>query len=323
MPLNIIFAYNIMRFEINFNGVHMENIKKISVLAPAKINLFLGVRSRREDGYHDIESVMQTIDLCDKVNVFADMEAQDNSIAVSCRNSAEDINGEKNIAYRAAKAFLEAAGIENFNITIDIEKKIPMEAGLGGGSSDAAAVIHALDIIYETKMTESDLCAIGAKIGADVPFLIRRGTAYVEGIGEVLSDCTPSPSATLVIAYPNSEKVCTKEAYAKIDDMKIFSNSEDFENMKNAMRSCDMNEIAKVSYNVFEEILPERSEVFILKNIMKENGAVLSLMSGSGSAVFGVFDDARSAKRAREALCGISQTFIAGMFTRDESYMAN
>lgn len=300
----------------------MENIKKISVLAPAKINLYLGVKSRRADGYHDIESVMQTIDLCDKVTVTVREVSAGANIAVSCRG-AENIEGEKNIAYRASRAFFDYAKIGKYDVNIEIDKKIPMEAGLGGGSSDAAATLRALDALYGTKLSDSELCSIGARVGADVPFLLRRGTAYVTGIGDILSDCTPSPFATLLVAFPNGEKVCTKEAYAKIDEARAFLKSEDFEKMKEAMRSCDIRKIAAASINIFEDVIPRDSVVFRIKDEMKKNGALLALMSGSGCAVFGVFEDARAAKRAREALCDISQTFIAGMFTRDETYIEN
>ena len=300
----------------------MEKSKKISVLAPAKINLYLGVKSRRADGYHDIESVMQTIDLCDKVTVSAAQDPTGSKISVRCRG-AENIEDEKNIAYRAAKAFFDYAKIEKYGVSIEVDKKIPMEAGLGGGSSDAAATLRALDELYGTKLSEGELCALGARVGADVPLLLRRGTAYVEGIGDILSDCTPSPCATLLVAYPKEEKVCTKEAYAKIDEVRAFSKSEDFEKMKEAMRSCDIRRIAEASLNIFEDVISPDSAVFRIKDEMKKNGALLSLMSGSGSAVFGIFEDARAAKRAREALCEEAQTFISGMFTRDETYIEN
>lgn len=300
----------------------MENIKKISVLAPAKINLYLGVVSRREDGYHDIESVMQTIDLCDKLTVSSYESADSADITVSCRG-AESINDEKNIAYKAARAFFDHTKIEKYNVNIEIDKKIPMEAGLGGGSSNAAATLHALDNLFGTKLTESELCLIGARVGADVPFLLRRGTAYVQGIGEIISDCTPSPFVTILVAFPNGEKVSTKEAYAKIDSARIFSSREDFEKMKEAMRSCDIYRIADASANIFEDVIPNDSVIFRIKEDMKKNGALFSLMSGSGSAVFGIFDDVRTAKRAREAIGDAAQTFISGIFTRDASYIEN
>ena len=300
----------------------MENIKKITLKAPAKINLYLGVVCRREDGYHDIESVMQTIDLCDRVTVGVSTSALCERISVICR-AMPDLPAEKNIAYRAALAFLKYNGIEKYDISIDIEKKIPSEAGLGGGSSDAAATLRALDILYGTKMPMQKLYELGKSVGADVPFLLRRGTACVEGIGEIMTDCTPAPFATVLVAYPNEEKVSTKEAYGKIDSQNAFSSHADFEKMKEAMKKCDINDICRAAKNIFEDVLPKDSAVFAIKDIMNKHGAELSLMSGSGSAVFGIFTDARGAKRAREALCDSCETFISAMFTRDESYIEN
>ncbi len=300
----------------------MENIKKITLKAPAKINLYLGVVSRRADGYHDIESIMQTIDLCDRVSVSVCENAQDTRILVVCR-AMPDLPTEKNIAYHSALAFLRHNGIEKYDITIEIDKKIPSEAGLGGGSSDAAATLRALDMLYGTKMPSAALYELGKSVGADVPFLLRRGTACVEGIGEVMSDCTPAPFATVLVAYPKTEKVSTKEAYGKIDSECAFSSHADFEKMKEAMKSCDINNICRASKNIFEDVLPQNSAVFTIKDIMNKHGASLSLMSGSGSAVFGIFTDTRAAKNAREALCDTCETFISGMFTRDESYIEN
>ena len=300
----------------------MENIKKITLKAPAKINLYLGVVSRRADGYHDIESVMQTIDLCDRVSVSVCENAQDARIRIICRAMPE-LPAEKNIAYRAALAFLRYNGIEKYDITIEIDKKIPSEAGLGGGSSDAAATLRALDTLYGTKMSAEALYGLGKSVGADVPFLLRRGTALVEGIGERMSDCTPAPFATVLVAYPKTEKVSTKEAYGKIDSENAFSLHADFEKMKEAMKSCDINSICRAARNIFEDVLPKDSAVFAIKGVMNKHGAALSLMSGSGSAVFGIFTDTRAAKNAREALSDSCETFISGMFTRDESYIEN
>lgn len=300
----------------------MENIKKITLKAPAKINLYLGVVCRREDGYHDIESVMQTIDLCDRVSVTVCEESEEERISVACE-ALPNLPAEKNIAFRAARAFLSYNGIEKYNISIEIEKKIPSEAGLGGGSSDAAATLRALDKLYGTKLSSQALYELGKSVGADVPFLLRRGTALVEGIGEIMSDCTPAPFATVLVAFPKGEKISTKEAYANIDGANAFSSHADFEKMKEAMRSCDIDKIASAAKNIFEDVIPQNSVVFKIKEAMNKNGAAFSLMSGSGSAVFGMFKDARDAKRAREVLSDISETFISGMFTRDENYIEN
>ena len=198
-----------------------------------------------------------------------------------------------------------------------------MEAGLGGGSSDAAATLLALNELTGKNLSEAELMAIGAKVGADVPFLVRKGTAIVEGIGEIITPCRDLPETAVLIAYPKNEKVSTGKAYAAIDAQGKFSSHEDFEKMKEAVKKCDINDICRAAKNIFEEVLPKDSAVFAIKDIMNKHGAELSLMSGSGSAVFGIFTDARGAKRAREALCDSCETFISGMFTRDESYIEN
>ncbi|MGN1096172.1 MAG: 4-(cytidine 5'-diphospho)-2-C-methyl-D-erythritol kinase [Eubacteriales bacterium] len=298
----------------------MDNtVKKISVLAPAKINLCLGVISRRDDGYHNIASVMQTVGLCDKV-MLSSSETKGKRLSVVCRGE-EAPEGEKNIAYRAAEAFLERAGIDKYDISVEIEKRIPVRSGLGGGSSDAAATLNGLNFLFGMRFNEDELMEIGARIGADVPFLIRRGTAAVTGIGETVACLAPAPSATVLIAFSGSEKLSTGQAYGKIDERGDFSSEESFDKMKAAMKSCDMKKIAAASYNIFESVMPEDSSVFLLKEKMKEKGAVMSLMSGSGSAVFGIFENAAAAKDARDALSDTAKTFICGMFTKDAPYI--
>ena len=184
----------------------MENTKNITLLAPAKINVCLGVTRKREDGYHDIDSVMQTVALFDKVSVSLAENARGAEITVLCPGHAE-LNGEKNIAFRAAKSYFDYTKTENYSVSIVIEKVIPMEAGLGGGSSDAAAVLLALNALAPVPLEESELISIGARVGADVPFLLRRGTALVGGIGEKLTPCRPLPDVTVLIAYPNTKRL--------------------------------------------------------------------------------------------------------------------
>lgn len=298
----------------------MDNtVKKITLFAPAKINLCLGVRSRRDDGYHNIESIMQTVDLCDRVSVTSRV-SEDAKIEIICKKMPE-LPAEKNIAFRAAREFFSHVGIEKYDISVDIEKNIPSEAGLGGGSSDAAATIRALNMLFNTSLSEKELVKIGARVGADVPFLIHRGTAVVTGIGEELLDCTPTPTAAVLIAFPKKEKISTKEAYSKIDKIGVFSEDDAFENMKSAMRSCDIKKISAASYNVFEKVIDENSSVFDIKKTMLENGADMSLMSGSGSAVFGIFDSAANAKKTRDILSYFCETFISGMFSENSSYI--
>ena len=294
----------------------MENTKKITVLAPAKINVCLGVTGKRADGYHDIDSVMQTVSLCDKVSVTLAENAEGQRIKVSCPGYSE-LDGENDIAYGMAQLFFEYTKAENYDVSIEIEKVIPMEAGLGGGSSDAAATLLALNELTGAGIPEAELMALGAKIGADVPFLVRKGTALVEGIGEIITPCRDLPETAVLIAYPKSEKVSTGKAYAAIDARGEFSAHEDFEKMKAAIEKGDLAEISAASYNIFESVLPANSAVFEIKKEMLARGALMSLMSGSGSAVFGFFPCEKCAGRAAEALAPIAKTFVAGILRKE------
>lgn len=291
----------------------MGNTKKITLAAPAKINVCLGVTGRRADGYHDIESVMQTVALADTVSLVLSVGASGKEISVRCPGF-EELDGEKNIAYRAAKAFFEHTGAEDYSVAIEIEKVIPTEAGLGGGSSDAAAVLLALNALTGADMPEAKLCAIGARVGADVPFLVRRGTALVSGIGEILTPCRALPDVAVLIAYPKSEKVSTGKAYAEIDARGKFSSHADFEKMKAAVEKGDLAAISAAGYNIFENVLPAGSAVFTLKEKMLAHGALMSLMSGSGSAVFGFFPCPACAENAAKALEDDAKTFITELF---------
>ena len=287
----------------------MENKKKITLLAPAKINVCLGVTGKRADGYHDIDSVMQTIGLCDKISVSVKENACGKKIDVLCPGH-EELNGENDIAYGMAQIFFEYTKIENYEVTIEIEKVIPMEAGLGGGSSDAAAVVLALNELTGARLSEAELMELGAKVGADIPFLICRGTAFVQGIGEKIEPCRPLPAVPVLVAYPYNERVSTGKAYAAIDAHGKFSCTEDFEKMKTAVLAQDIEGIGALAYNIFESVIPEGSVIFRIKEEMLAQGAVFSLMSGSGSAVFGVFREKSDAEKAAKALAPLAKTFV-------------
>ena len=288
----------------------MENtVKEISVLAPAKINICLGVTGKRPDGYHDIDSVMQTVGIYDKISISIKENACGQNIEVICPGH-DELNGENDIAYGMAQIFFEYTKMENYDVSIKIEKIIPMEAGLGGGSSDAAAVLLALNELTGSRFSKAELISLGAKVGADIPFLICRGTAFVQGIGEKIEHCAPLPQVPVLVAYPHSEKVSTGKAYAAIDARGEFSRTEDFEKMKTAVLAQDIESIGTLSYNIFESVIPAESDIFRIKEQMLAHGAVFSLMSGSGSAVFGVFRDTASAEKAAEVLAPLAQTFV-------------
>ena len=266
----------------------MQKIK-----AYAKINLTLDVKNKREDGYHELATIMQTISLCDEVKV----EKAD-EIIISCSNENVPL-GEKNIAYKAAKLFFETAKI-NGGAKIYIDKKIPMQAGMAGGSTDAAAVFVALNNIYEDRFTKEELCKMGAKIGADVPFCILGGTKAAYGIGEKLFDVPKMPFCNIVVVKPDVN-VNTGEAYGKID-AELGALTHKTDEMLKALSEKNLEKIGKNLSNDFEAVSDFEDLVFV-KNEMKKYNAYGTLMSGSGSAIYGLFDEKTDdAKKCAEKL---------------------
>lgn len=288
--------------------------KTLVALAPAKVNLFLDVGGKREDGYHEIFSIMQSIGIYDSIAVTRSEYNGESEIDVDC--SAAGISGEDNLVYKAAKAFFEYTGIEKYNVKFEIEKKIPMQAGLGGGSSDAASALHALNALFETGLSTEQLCDIGLKVGSDVPFCIVRGTAVVGGRGENISDCAPMPDCYAVVAMPNGSKMSTAEAYRLID---AVSETGCLKDMADGLKECDISKIAGAMFNKFELIMDSGSPSMEIKRDLKKLGALAALMSGSGTAVFGLFDSVSKAKTAAESLRGKAKTFVASLVRRSES----
>lgn len=256
--------------------------------AKAKINLFLEITGRLGNGYHTISTVMQEIGLCDYVTL-SETDTADITLTSDCVTIPLD---GRNIAYRCAALFFEKAGIENKGINIHIEKNIPMEAGLAGGSTDGAAVLKGLNDIYGKPFTVAQLCNIGAKVGADIPFCILGGTVLCEGIGDIMTPISPLPRCYILIAK-GKEGVSTKWAYEQFDLMEnrpIKPNP-----MVSLLEKGDINGICKGMYNCFELLVPSVGEI---KDVMVQSGALGSMMSGSGTAVFGIFDDEEKMKTA-------------------------
>ena len=256
--------------------------------AKAKINLFLEITGRLPNGYHTISTVMQEIGLCDYVTL---SETDTGAITIT-----SDCNGmpldERNIAYRCADLFFEGSGIENKGINIHIEKNIPMEAGLAGGSTDGAAVLRGLNEIYGKPFTVAQLCNIGAKVGADIPFCILGGTVLCEGIGDIMTPISPLPRCYILVAK-GKEGVSTKWAYERFDlmeDRPIKPNP-----MVSLLKKGDIKAVCGGMYNCFELLVPSVREI---KDVMNQCGALGSMMSGSGTAVFGIFDDEERMKTA-------------------------
>lgn len=261
--------------------------------AKAKINLYLDVTGKRADGYHLLETVMHTVSLCDTVTL---TKTGRNGIEISCSDPLIPCN-EKNIAYKCAAAFFDKTGISSRGVSIDIIKRIPSQAGMGGGSADGAAVLTGLYRLFETGLSESELISMGAKIGADIPFCIKGGCGYCTGIGEIIE---PLPAICgYVLIGKGQAGISTAEAFGKIDSLgsgigitgikKIFGNV------------SSLIDIAPYCRNIFDDVT-SLEEVTDIKRIMTENGAVCSAMTGSGSAVFGLFESENVAVKAQEVL---------------------
>ncbi len=273
--------------------------------ANAKINVYLNVIARRENGYHDIESIMQTVSLCDLVSV--DFYPTEHT-TITLRASGNDAMPQdcRNLAWRAAEKFLQGTG-RHGEVQILIEKHIPMAAGLAGGSADAAAVLRALNHLCGQPLSQDELCTLGATLGSDIPFCIRGGGVRVSGMGDRLEPIAPMPQGTLVIAC-RGEGVSTPWAYgaldAKYDSFRAPAKA-DFRvtSIENAWKAGDLSGSCAYFYNIFEEVVPTvQGDVDLVKAVMRESGAVTAMMSGSGPSVFGVFADVESASRATETL---------------------
>lgn len=272
--------------------------KTLQKNAYAKINLFLDVKEKRADGYHDIESVMQTVTLSDTVLVTRNDADGVREISVTCTDPKVPTD-ERNIVHKCAAAFFEHFGIESYSIAIHIEKRIMAEAGLAGGSTDGAATLHLLNELFDVNADVDALCRIGVKVGADLPFCIVGGCALVGGIGEVITPLDiPVPSYHAVVAYPKVG-VSTAAAYGAIDSLAYrISRSAD-----SVVADLKAGRIPTNMHNSFEDVvLHENEEAAIIKAKMIELGAVSAMMSGSGPSIFGLFEDDDSARRALNAL---------------------
>lgn len=267
---------------------------KLTAKANAKINLTLDILGKREDGYHLVDMIMQTISLFDTVSVIK----TDSGIRVLSSDNA--LGGEEDITYKAAKLFFEETKI-NGGAQIEIEKCIPVAAGLGGGSTDAAAVLVLLNRLYENPLTVKELEKIAVKLGADVPFFLYGGTILVGGIGEVFEKLPDMPNCHLVIAK-KGVKPSTKKMYNVIDNTDVSDYRPDNIAAKSAIEKSNLNILCQNINNVFSAAW-ESDEIAL---IMKECGALSVSLSGSGPSYFGVFDNESYAKTAVECLKNLS-----------------
>ncbi len=294
---------------------------KLTVQANAKINLFLDMTGRRADGYHTITGVMQAIDLHDVVTVSVEgavgkqlcvmgpRPGAAEEISLTCSDPALPTDG-KNLAWRAAEAFFAATGYACRRLSIDIEKHIPAAAGLAGGSTDAAAILRALNRLFEYPLSVEALCAVGLKLGADVPFCIKGRAQITEGVGEVLTAWHPLPDCEILLACAG-EGVSTPAAYRALDELyggfapaAYAPRMADRDAQLSALESGDLDGVCAHAFNIFESvILPAHPTARMIKETMQVCGARLSMMSGSGPSVFGIFESgSASLAAAKNAL---------------------
>lgn len=260
---------------------------KVIAKAPAKINLYLDILEKTENNYHNVEMIMQTVSLYDFVTVTTN---DSEKITLSSnKNFSRSIT--KNTVYIAANEFFNSTKIKNSGIHINLCKKIPVCAGLAGGSSDAAATLVALNKIFDTRLSKCELAEIGKNVGADVPFCVLGGTMKSTGIGTTLSPLANMPKCYVVISKPNIF-ISTKKAYELSDSFHVITKNISL--ITKAINNRSIYDIAANLYNRFEIVL-NLPEVYNLKNIMLQNSAIASCMSGSGSSVFGIFNNKDSA----------------------------
>ena len=268
----------------------------ISLKALAKINLGLDVVRRREDGYHEVRMIMQTIHLYDRLDI---KRTKESGIQIQTNLSFLPVN-ENNLIYKAAKLLMDEFSITD-GVSVKLDKRIPVAAGMAGGSTDAAAMLFGMNRLFSLGLTKRQLMERGVQIGADVPYCIMRGTALAEGIGEELSPLAPMVKCPVLIAKP-SISVSTKFVYQnlKLDDTTVHP---DIDLLIEDIKAKNLYDIAAHMGNVLETVtIPNYPVIDEIKKHMLSHGAVGAMMSGSGPTVFGLSDDEATAKKAYKAM---------------------
>ena len=271
-----------------------QTMNSIWINAPAKINLGLDVVRRREDGYHEVKMIMQSIRLFDRPTI---TKSKNPGIRLSTNLGFLPVN-QDNLVCRAASLLMEEFKIRG-GLDIQLEKRIPVAAGMAGGRADAASCLLALNRLFSLKLSREALMERAVTLGADVPYCVIKGTALSEGIGEILTPLPQAPDCHILIAKPNFH-VSTKFVYShlRLDDTTVHP---DIDAMTACIQNDDLYGLCENMGNLLETVtIPEHPEIEELRNTMLENGAVGARMSGSGPTVFGVFDDLDKAKQAKE-----------------------
>lgn len=260
------------------------------VKAYGKINISLDIVGKREDGYHLLKMIMQSVDLYDSIS----FEKCNRGINISC-NKPYIPTDEKNLMYKASKLFMDTYNVCG-GINIYLKKNIPVAAGMAGGSTDAAAVFQTLRKVFEVKVSDNEIMELGVKIGADVPFCIKGGTALCEGIGENITPLVPFKNRILVLVKPNFG-VSTREVYKSLDISRIYKHP-DTEGLIRAMQAEELQEVCNGMKNLLENVTLRKYPVLKrIKEDMIKMGAMGSMMSGSGPTIFAFFEDMLTAQR--------------------------
>ena len=280
----------------------------MEVQARAKLNLTMDVLGKRPDGYHDLKMVMQSITLAD------DLTLEDNGTGeIRVRSNLSFLpGGEKNLAVKAALCFYRTLGREPRGLDISLDKRVPVCAGMAGGSSDAAAVLRALNQMEGQPFSREELARVGEQVGSDVPYCVLGCTALAEGRGERLTPLPALPQCWVVVCKPDFP-ISTPELFARIDGCKVRCRP-DTDGVLAALEAGDLPEVARRMYNVFEDVLPERQRARVadIKNTLIQQGALGANMSGTGPTAFGLFEREEAAKAAFELLSQhYKETFLA------------
>lgn len=280
----------------------------LEVRAYAKLNLALDVLGRRTDGYHEMRMVMQSVTLSDRIR----LETGTGRPLRMTTDLGFLPSNEKNLAAVAALRLCEAAGVSSEGLAIDLWKTIPVCAGLAGGSADAAAVLRGLNRLMRLGLSSAELAEIGARVGSDVPYCVRGGTALAEGRGERLTPLPPLPRCHVVLCKP-AFSVSTPDLFERIDGVRLRRRPDTL-GLLGALEAGDLAGVARRMYNVFEDALPPRraGEIGEIRNSLIQYGALGASMSGTGPTVFGLFRDASAARHACSALRETyRETFLA------------
>ena len=286
---------------------------RLRLKAQAKINLGLDVLRRREDGYHEVKMIMQTVGIYDQIEL---VKCKEPGIRVKT-NLFYVPENENNLVYKAAKILMDEFSIEE-GVFIDLNKYIPVAAGMAGGSSDAASVLYGMNRMFRLGLSQQQLMERGVKIGADVPYCIMRGTALAEGIGEKLTQLPPMPDCKVLVAKP-AISVSTKYVYENLHANDLTEDQHpDVDAVIEGIKAGDLKKVADSMGNVLELVTAKEYPVIEeIKKFMKENGALNAMMSGSGPTVFGLYDDVEAAKAAYYRLRGMNlakQVYLTDIF---------